>query len=491
MISTFINHELKAFWRSKNTGKGIAVLVVLALLILYLFATIVYIGLFLDKELLIFFPKDDVVGSFYGVLMLYFLMDLLLRVKLQDLPTLRAQPYLHLPIKRNTIVSYLCFMGMASVFNLWPIVLFLPFIVKIIGPQYGFLASFTLVTSIVGFTIFNNYLALFIKRKSNVNGWIFLGVAAFLIMLLLGDFKLHLYSICNASYFCFNYLLSQPLLVSIPLLLAIGMYYLNFVYLRNNLYMDELNAHKISEPKSSSEYPFLGRFGAAGDLTANEIKLILRNKRPRSALIASLFFLLYGLIHYTNSRYGQGWNIFAGMFMTGIFVINYGQYMHSWQAAHFDGILASRISFNDFIKSKYILFTLASTAALILTTPYVYFGWNILLLNLIMYLWNIGVNATIVLFFANRNAKRIDLSKSGSLNWQGAGGTQLLLSLPLFLTPYVLYFPFAMIGQESIGLGVIVGVAIFTILTRTFWIKKLEVDFIQRRYTILEGFRNK
>lgn len=491
MISTFINHELKAFWRSKNTGKSIAVYIVMGLVLLYLFACVVFLGIFLDKVLLSIFPKDNVVVSFYGFLMIYFLIDLQLRIKLQELPTLRAQPYLHLRIKRNTIVRYLSFMAIGSVFNLWPFVLFLPFILKIIVPQSGSLAGWMLMVAILGLTVFNNYLALFIKRKSNINGWIYLAVAGVLIMVMVGDFKLHLYSIRNASYYCFGLLHTQPLLVVIPLLLAILMYYLNFIYLKNNLYMDELNAHKASAYKNSSEYPFFSRFGTAGDLTANEIKLILRNKRPRSALITSVFFLLLGLVYYTNSRYGQVWYIFAGMFMTGIFIINYGQFMYSWQAAHFDGILVSRVSFKDFIKSKYILFTFMSTAAFLLTTPYVYFGWNILLLNLIMYLWNIGVNTTIVLFFANRNAKRIDLSKSGSLNWDGAGGTQILLSLPLFLTPYIVYYPFVMIGHETLGLGVIAAVAIFAILTRSYWMKKLEDDFIQRRYIILEGFRNK
>jgi hypothetical protein len=36
MISTFFDHELKAFWRSKNTGKSIAVKVIMGILILLL-----------------------------------------------------------------------------------------------------------------------------------------------------------------------------------------------------------------------------------------------------------------------------------------------------------------------------------------------------------------------------------------------------------------------------------------------------------------------
>jgi hypothetical protein len=491
MIFTFLSHEFKAFQRSKNIGKSIAVMIFIGLALLYLFLCVVFIGLFLDKILLSVFPNDLLVVSFCGCLMLYFLIDLILRIQLQELPTLRAQPYLHLRIKRNMIVRYLSMMGMVSVFNLWPFILFTPSLIKIISRQSGSTTALIYLASIVSLAVFNNYLALFIKRKSNLNGWIFLIVTGILIFILLGDFKFHLYSIFHASHFFFGNLADNHALMLIPILMAVGMYYINFVYLKRNLYMDELNQGKASAYKSSTEYPFLNKFGRVGDLAANELKLILRNKRPRSALIMSILFLFIGLVYYTNGQYKQTWYIFTGTFMTGIFIINYGQFMHSWQAAHFDGIMVSKIKISDFIKSKYLLFTLLSSIVFLLTIPYVYFGWNILLINLVMYLWNIGVNTTMVLFFANRNAKRIDLSKSGSLNWEGSSSTQFLLGIPIFITPYLVYIPFNYFNQELIGLGVMAAIGISFILTRNYWIQKLENDFIKKRYTIIEGFRNK
>jgi len=491
MITTFLGHELKAFWRSKNTGKSIAIRVVMALLILYLFACILFAGLFLDKILEEAFPNDDVVISFCGIILLYFLFDLIMRMQLQELPTLRVQPYLHLPIKRNTVVSYLAFTAMLSVFNLWPVILFIPFVLKVILTDSGALPALAFVFAILGFMLFNNYLALFIKRKANLNGWVFLVFIATLGLIITGDFKFHLYSIRNISYLYFGHLLSKPVLVLLPILLAVAMYYINFTYLKQNLYLEELSSRKASAYKSSTEFPLLNRFGKVGDLVANELKLIFRNKRPRSALVMGLFFMFYGLIFYTNSHYGQTWYIFVGMFMTGIFIINYGQFMYSWQAAHFDGLLVSKINFRDFLKAKYLLFTMVSTVAFILTTPYAYFGWHIVLVHFVMYLWNIGVNTTIVLFFANRNAKSINLSKGASFNWEGVGATQMLISFPLMLTPYIIYLPFSLFKHADIGLAMLAAIGVIFVLTRDFWVKKLEEDFIQKRYTIAEGFRNK
>ncbi|WPU98287.1 DUF5687 family protein [Mucilaginibacter sp. cycad4] len=491
MITTFLGHELKAFWRSKNTGKSIAIRVVMALLILYLFGCILLAGLFLNEILGQVFPHDDIVVSFCGIILLYFLFDLMMRMQLQELPTLRVQPYLHLPIKRNTVVGYLAFTAMLSVFNLWPIILFAPFVLKVILTDSGALPALAFILAIIGFMLFNNYLSLFIKRKANLNGWVFLVFAAALILIITGDFRFHLYSVRNISYLYFGHLLNKPALVLLPVVLAAIMYYINFAYLKQNLYLEELSSRKASAYKSSTEFPLLNRFGKVGDLVANELKLIFRNKRPRSALVMGLFFMFYGLIFYTNKQFGQNMYIFVGMFMTGIFIISYGQFMYSWQGAHFDGLLVSKINFRDFLKAKYLLFTMVSTVAFILTTPYAYFGWHIVLVHFVMYLWNIGVNTTIVLFFANRNAKRIDLSKGASFNWEGVGATQMLISFPLMITPYIIYLPFSLFKHADIGLAMLAGTGIIFILTSDFWVKKLEEDFMQKRYTVAEGFRNK
>src|ERR1700754_262534 len=200
MISTFIRHELKAFWRSKNTGKSIAIRVVMGILILYLFLNVLIVGIFLDKALEEIFPNDDLVKSFCGIILIYFLFDLLMRLQLQELPTLRVQPYLHLPIKRNTLVKYLALTAVFSVFNLWPFILFLTFVLKIIIADSGLLVTLSFIVAIGGLTVFNNYLALYIKRKSNLNGWIFLITAAVIILLGLSDFLWHVISIRKFSY---------------------------------------------------------------------------------------------------------------------------------------------------------------------------------------------------------------------------------------------------------------------------------------------------
>jgi hypothetical protein len=456
MISTFLRHELKAFWRSKNAGKNLAVQIFMGLMILLLLLYVALIGFFLDKILIKVFPHDTAVFSFCGLILMYFMWEFFARLQLQELPTLRVQPYLQLPIKRNTIITYLAITALFSVFNLWPIVLFFPFIFKVVLHQSGGLAALAFVISTLSISIFSNYLALYIKRKASLNGWIFLIATAVLILISLADLMWHLFSIRNISFLFFGYLLQQPFLMIAPMALAVGMYYINFNYLKQNLYLEELSTKK-DKYKASTDYPVLSYFGATGDLVANEIKLILRNKRPKSAFIMSLFFLFYGLMFYPNPglKSSEAFKIFVGMFMTGFFIISYGQFMYSWQAAHFEGLMVSKVKFADFLKAKYLLFTAVSTAAFVLTTPYVYFGWRVLLIHFIMYLWNIGFTTSVVLYFANRNARRIDLSKGASFNWEGVGATQMLLSFLLLLPPLLIYWIFNLLGHPNVALAFI------------------------------------
>lgn len=489
MTLTFLLHQLKAFWRSKNTGKSIAMRVAMGILIVYLLINILVVAFFLDRILEKTYPNQNIIQSFNSLLLYYFLIDLLMRFQMQELPTLSVRPYLHLRIKKNQLINYLSLTSLGTAFNLSPFLLTLPFLIKVIRPEYGQTGLWAIVLSIAGLTLSNHFFSLWLKRKVNLNAvWmlIFLGT---LILFLSLDFYFKLFSISAISAGLFNSVIAHPSYSLIFLILALIIYLINYRYLKSNLYLEELHTADISH-KSSTEIPFLDRFGIAGDLTANELKLILRNKRPRSVIMMSIFFMFYGLIFYTRSEYsGFSAIVFCGMFMTGIFIINYGQFMFSWQSAHFDGLLASRISTRDFFRSKFLLFTFFSSLSFILTIPYVYFGWKVLIVHFLMYIWNLGVNTLLVLYFANRNYRRIDLSKGAAFNWEGVGATQWILSIPLLLGPFLIYFPLNLMGHPEAGLIMIGLIGLLFIITREFWLSKLIREFQEKRYNIAEGFR--
>lgn len=490
MTSLFLQHQWKSFWRSKNKGKGIAVRVILGILLLYFFLNMLVLAFFLDKIFKAAYPSADVISTFNSFLIYYFLFDLLARFQLQELPTLSVRPYLHLPVSKNQIVNYLCITSLWSGFNFTPYLLSVPFLIKVVLMAKGGKVFTAYLVAITGLIAFNHFFSVWFKRKMNLNGWYLLGFLLILTSAGLLDFNWHIISIGAFSTQVFDSLMVNPGYMVVPILIAACMFLVNYRFLRNNLYLDELqsNTHTV---KSSTEIPFLSRMGMPGELAIAEIKLILRNKRSRTSLTICGFMMFYGLLFYTNPVYsGIGWKIFAAMFMTGIFIINYGQFMFGWQSSHFDGILAHRISAEDFIKSKFVLFTLFSGVTFILTIPYVYFGWQVLLVQTCMFLWNLGVNTLLVLYFANRNYRRIDLSKGGTFNWEGVGASQWLLTLPLLVLPYVIFVPLKYLGYPEASILLIGFTGLLFVVTRQFWVGKLTENFKKQRYQIAEGFRH-
>ncbi|MDY0903980.1 DUF5687 family protein [Pedobacter sp. CFBP9032] len=489
MLSTFLSHQKKSFWRSRNRGGSIAAQIVLGFFMLYFLIVAAALGFGMAVLLPKIFPKQDAMTSFNGIILYYFALDLLMRLQLQELPTLSIIPYLHLKIPKRKIVDFLNIKALFSAFNLWPFLLFLPFCFITITKAHGTLVVLAYIVSIFSLMLLNNYLILFIKRKSISN--ILFTLAG--LVLISGFAALEYFkiiSITAGSDIVFRTITRQPLLALIFPALAFLVYKINASFLRKNLYVEELSAKQ--EKKVSTDYPFFNRFGKVGELAALELKLIIRHKRPRNTVLMGTIILAYGFLFYkpqvlqTNSF---GMMLFAAVFMTGMSIISYGQFMFAWQSAHFDGLLSKKIDLKDFIKAKFLLFTIASTVLTIAASFYCFIDAKLVLLHLVAYLYNIGFTTVMVLFLATYNYKRIDVSRSASFNWQGMGATQWISIFPFILLPILIYWAFNLFHLPYVGLAAVGLFGLVMLLMRGFWVNFIVKRFEQQRYKIAEGFR--
>ncbi|MBE9598846.1 DUF5687 family protein [Pedobacter sp. MC2016-24] len=489
MLLTFLSHQRKAFWRSRNRSGSLAAQFVLGFFMLYFLIVALGIGFGMSHVLPQVFPDQDIITSFNGIILYYFAFDFLMRLQLQDLPTLSIVPYLHLKIPKRKIIIFLNVKALFSAFNLWPFFLFLPFCLTKIAPAFGGMATFMYIISILSGMVLNNYLVLYIKRKSITNVWFtVIGLLIIASFAALEHYKL--ISIMRISDLIFRSIAAHPYLGFVFSALAFGIFRLNSSYLRKNLYAEELSS--VDEKKVSTDYAFLNRFGRVGELAALELKLILRHKRSRTALFMGFLFLLYGFIFYKEHAIAEnafGQMMFGAIFMTGISIIIYGQFMFGWQSAHFDGLLSNRINFKDFIKAKFLLFTIGCTMITLLASFYGFLSPKLLLLHLTAYLYNIGFGTVVVLYLATYNYKRLDIKKSATFNYQGAGANQWLLMFPYALTPILIYLPFGLLGMPYLGLIIVSTFGLIMLLMRGFWVNYITRKFEQQRYKIAEGFR--
>lgn len=491
MLGVFLNHQWKAFWRSRNKGASIAARIFLGLAVLYLLVLSMAIGIGMELIIDKLFPGKDVFYVFNGFILYYFAVDFLMRMQLQELPTLSIVPYLHLKIPKYKIVRFLNARSLFSAFNILPLFIFLPFCSTAIVSVYGSFAAIMYIVAIVSLCAFNNYTVMYIKRLTSLNvSAVLLVVLVISALAALEYFKV--FSISVLSNRAFDLLSLYPLTGFLFSIAAAISLMINTNYLRHNMYIEELGITEVK--KTSTDYPFFDRFGAIGVLAALELKLIFRHKRTRSAIVMSLFFMVYGFLFYKKDLIHNGeisMMIFAAVFMTGSSISMYGQFMFGWQAAHFDGLMVNKIKLRNFIAAKLLLFTFMSTIAVIITSLYGLISLKILYIQLAAYLYNIGIGAVVVLYFATWNSKAIDLSKRSTFNYQGVSASQFILIIPYFLIPYLFYLPFSYSGHPDWGITCLGLAGLIAVFTRGYWITFLVSAMNKRRYRITEGFRER
>jgi hypothetical protein len=458
---------------------------------LYMLSVAIGTGFFLKNLLTKSFPGQDIVRVFCSFLLYYFSIDILIRFMVQDLPTLSIQPYLVQNIRRRQLIRFLNFRSLFTIINFMPLLFFTPFTIVEIGPLYGYGVTAGFLVSFIFLTGFNHFLILYIKRKTLLSVWWMLGFFVVVAILGLCDY-FKIFSFRHLSELLFTPLLHAPWLAIVPVGLAVAAFWNNYFFLYRNLYLEDIE--RKDKRKEGSEYTFLNRFGIIGELIALDVKLMLRNKRPRAVLMLSGIFILYGFIFYKREYYDKGFLgmvLVGGIFITGIFISNYGQFLFAWQSSHFDGLMAARLSIRTYIKSKFVLFNAVCTILLIISSFYGLLSWKILVVQIAAYFYNIGVHTVIAVYFSTRNYKPIDITKKAAFNYQGMGAAQWLYSFFILLIPMVIYLPFSLLMGPWWGILALGLAGLISLILQDWWIDWLVRQFNQRKYQILEGFREK
>jgi hypothetical protein len=491
MISLLLSHQWKAFWRSRNAGKSVAIQIFMGFLMLYLLGSALLLGFAVKAIITKLVPGQDVVTVFSGFILYYFAFDILIRFMLQELPTIAVQPYLAHNIKRKQLVQFLNWRSLFTFLNLLPLILFIPFSITGIGKAYGSLVATCFVISIISLCIFNHFLILYVKRKTVINAWWMVGFFVTVVLFMLGDY-FGIFSLQKISAFLFTGILHNAWLCFVAIAFAALAFINNSNFLYNNLYIEEIS--KSAKAKTSNEFSWLQRFGNMGDLIAVDLKLILRNKRPRSLLMLSVIFLAYGFIFYKQAYFEKnmlGMVLMGSIIITGMFMASFGQFLFAWQSVHFDGIMASNTNIKTFIKSKFYLLTAFSTIAMLISLPYGFINWRIIPIQIAAYFFNVGIHAIICIYFATRSYKGLDLGKAATFNYQGTGAAQWLYSLSIFLIGGLLYFPLGFFVNPWAGIIAVGLLGLISFLLQDWWMDILTREFMLRKYKILEGFREK
>ena len=491
MIYQFIKLRIRETTRSAAWSKNMLINILFALLMLYLVVCFLVVGFALDKIFIKSFPDSDPVEVFNRVLLYYFGLELLIRFFMQSTPAMSITPFLHLPVRRSFLMHFLLARSVIGPLNYISFLMFIPFAIRAVSSIYSGAAACWWLLALFLLVMFVIYINVYIKRQMVVKPIVSLGCGLAFVALIVVDI-IGGFSLSEVSAALFGAVLEQPLWTLVPVSLAAGAYLLNYRFLMVHSYPEEIDRMSKNKQVAVQSLGFMSRFGQIGELIGLELKLILRHKRPKTVFYVAVLFLLYGLMIYPNPQFAgkTGWLIFVGIMITGLAMLSYGNFIVGWEGKFFDGILTRKGSIFDYFRAKYYMLVSFCIASYLLTIPYVYFGMNILWIQTVCFLFNMGIGAPVMLWFALYSRKRIDLSQGSAFNWQGVGASQFISILPAMLLPIIIVSVFIWVGLESLGLGALALLGVMGILCHKWVIQIICQKFAQTKYAQAEGFRS-
>ena len=484
MISHFLKLEWKQYFRSSHWQKGIALKIIMGFFVLYFLVAFLAVGVggyfLLRKE----FPESDPLQIVNSYLLFAILGDLIFRYLMQTLPIMNIKPLLILPIKKNKLVHYVLGKSAFSVFNILGLFLYIPFSFVLIKEGYntaGVLGWLLTMILIIQSANFLNFLI-----NKNNKALIIIGT---ILVSLIGLQKFGITDVVGFGGTIFDFIYQNPIYSLVGVVVLAALYQLNYKQLRKQVYLDAAVQTKVEEA-NTADLSWANKLGDVAPFIKNDIRLIWRNKRTKTVFLMSFLFLFYGLIFYTMDAYKDmpPMLMFASLFVTGGFTLNYGQFIPAWDSAHYKMLMSQSFRYRKFLDSKWFLMVAMTTILYFLSFPYLYFGTKIFMMITAGAIFNIGFNSLFLLYAGSFNRKRIDLTKGGFGNTQGTSATQFLVIIPLMLFPMLLFWLFDKFVGHNSGFIVVAAVGIISLLLRNYAMNFIEKKYIKDKYAMINAF---
>lgn len=486
MIKHFLTLEWRSFVRSASFKTNLAFKIFMALIFLYFAAMFVFMG----------------IGAFYGFkkaglepietvnkFMIYYLfVDMMMRYFFQKIPTLTIRPLLVLPIKKDTIVHFSLGKTVLNYFNTTHAFFFIPFSIILLLNGYDILGVITWHLGILSVILFVNFLNILINNKD-----VLFGIVVTIVIGLIASQYYQLFDITIYTQPFFQGLYEHIWMVLLPILALIIIYYFTFNFFKKDLTLDE-RLHIKKNLATTNDLTWLNQFGTLGTFLKNDIKLLMRNKRAKTTLYMSLFFLFYGFIFFPQEIYKNSvMQAFAAVFVTGGFLINFGQFVPSWDSSYYQLMMTQSISYKEYLNSKWWLMVIGTAISMLLASFYLYFGWDIYITILATGIYNIGFNSFLVLLTGAYTRTAIDLeSAKGAFGDKKAFNVKtLLFSLPQMVIPILLFGVGLLVDNIYIGIALIAVFGLLGLLFKSRLFLLIERIYKKEKYETIVAYKQK
>lgn len=488
MNRNFFYFGWRELTRSAYFSKNMAAKGVLIFLALYFSAVALFMGfnlsVFIEKSN----PGQAQVPIFNSLIFAYVGFELVLRIMVQSLPTFGFQPFLLIPVKRKRIARYMLNKSLLHFFNVLPLFLVLPFTFKSAVHELETPVLIAWLASLFLMIFVNHFLAIYIKWRTNESNWFFYGFLALAAAVFAID-HFGIFDFTANFGKLFDFIVLQPVSVLIFPIAIVLLYNLNLKYLLNRFFLDEVSQKK--KEGMTHDFSWLNQIGEYGKMLSLEVKMITRNKRPRTTAVMSIIFIFYGLILYQDfdEKKAEFILVLGGMFMTGIFSMMYGQFFPAWHSRYYPFLMAQNVKMKQILQSAFFLMAVTNIVFYLLSLGYMFVTPKVLYVHLAVMLYNIGVNSFVIFALGLNSRKSIDLDQRAMFNYQGMSATNWLITFPILFGPLVVYGILTFLLGKIAAYFVLGGLGLIGIILHPRLIDYFTTQYLKRKHKMIASYK--
>lgn len=426
--------------------------------------------------------------------MIYLLMvDFLTRFTMTKLPVQEIKPFVLLPVGKNRVLrSYLVMNGLSSYNLIWMFML-VPFGFGTLFKYFGFVGVLGFLVGYWLLMLMNNYWYIACRTLMNQHIlYIFVPITVYALLLVgllvpetnyIGNFCMEL----GEGFFQWEWQAYLGVIAAIVL-----MFSLCHALQKRVVYKELSKTEVVKKLKKVQDYKFLDRFGEVGEYMRLEIKLLTRNKVPRTQFYMGLGIMLIfsAALSFTDVYDGNFMRYFVTVYnfcVLGVMVLS--QTM-SYEGNYLDGLMSRKESILNLLRAKYYVQCALLLIPLVIMILPITEGKLSLLSALACFFLTSGFTFWLLMQLAVYN--KLTLNLNTKLTGKNSGGNffQTLIIMTGFFGPILIIRPLISLLSETTAMLIILSIGLAFTLTHPLWLRNIYQRFMKRRYENMEGFRS-
>ena len=417
-----------------------------------------------------------------------FVYLIVLRYFVQSLPVVNIKALLLTPVLKTQIVRFSLLKTVLTYFNILPLFFLIPFSFLLASTgDYDIVGLIFWNINIMGLIYVTNFFNFLLKNKNKL----IYGIGGILALIKILEY----YSIVDFTTYSeqFFYLFySQPYATAFTWLLVFWLY--NYVnkYLLQGLYIDTGLQVKIKEAKMD-DFSFLDRFGKTATFIKNDLRLLKRSKRARTAVYMGIGTLFYGFIFVPSEEIlGSGILFFGYLFSTGGFLFMFGSFVPSWDSQYYPLMMTQNIEYKEYLNSKWSLMIIGTVISTVLASfIYSFFGVNAVYAVLAGAFYNIGVNGYLTLWAGAYTKSPIDLNSSANAfgDKKAFNAKTMLVGIPQMLLPVLVYYFTSQYYDHLTGCLAVAGLGTLGIFLKPVAFSLIMKAYKTEKYSTLKAYK--